>query len=98
MLFEKKKIPCFVLIFDQVEIIQKTLDFLAEYQDRLDVIVMENPSENSPEIKKIVDRLGKAGAIKRHYLFEKNITSAVFTAAINNEADLLKKSQYVVIT
>jgi len=98
MLFEKKKIPCFVLIFDQVEIIRKTLEFLAEYKDRLDVIAMENPSDNSPEIKKIVDRLGKAGAIKRHYFFEKNITSAVFTAAINNEHELLQKSPYVVIT
>ncbi|HKR82350.1 MAG TPA: hypothetical protein VJR27_05140 [Candidatus Saccharimonadales bacterium] len=98
MLFEKKKIPCFVLIFDQVAIIKKTLEFLATYKDRLDVIALENPSDNTPEIKKIVDALGATGGIKRHYLFDKNITSAVFTAAIKNEAEAVRKNPYVVVT
>jgi len=98
MLFEKKKIPCFVLIFDQVEIIRKTLEFLAEYKDRLEIIAVENPSENSPEIKKMIDEFGAAGIVKRHYLFEKNVTGAAYSAAIKNEQSLLEKSSFAVIT
>ncbi len=98
MLFEKKKIPCFVLIFDQVEIIRKTLDFLAEYKDRLDIIALENPSDNTPEIKKMIDEFGKAGVVKRYYLFDKNVTGAAYTAAIKNEMESVRKSPYAVIT
>jgi len=93
-----KKIPCYVLIFDQIEIIQKTLDFLVQYSNKLDLFIIENPSDNTPEIKQIVDTHGKAGLIRRHYLFNKNITSTAFELVINNDLAKLQKSPYVLIT
>jgi Glycosyl transferase family 2 len=98
MLFGKKKIPCYVLVFDQVAIIKRTLDFLTQYADRLDIVVIENPSPSTPEIKKIVERLGKTGIVARYYLLDKNITSGAYTVAVNNEIEAIKKSPFVVIT
>ncbi len=98
MLFGRKKIPCYVLVFDQVEIIQRTLDFLTKYSDRLDIVVLENPSANTSEIKRYVDKLGKAGLVKRYYLFDENITSNAYTLAVERELDMVRRSQYVVVT
>ena len=51
------KIPCYVLVYDQVEIIEQCLDFLADSSDHLDIIVIENPSPNTPKIR-IPARIG----------------------------------------
>lgn len=98
MLLRNKKIPCYVLVFDQVDIIKQSLNFLASFADKLDIIVVENPSPNSPAIGRIIDELGKAGKIRRHYLMSENITSTAYTVAINQELERVRKSRFVVIT
>jgi len=97
MLF-KKKILCYVLIFDQIDIIKQSIDFLCGYSDRLDIIVIENPSPQSPEIKKYIQTLGDQKLIKRHYLFSKNITGNAYTAVLAAESNLIKKSRFVILT
>ncbi|MDB5177149.1 MAG: hypothetical protein JWN75_817 [Candidatus Saccharibacteria bacterium] len=97
MLFQKK-IPCYVLIFDQVDIIKKSLNFLSSHANSLDIIVIENPSNNSPKIKKIVDKLGKEGLIKRHYLMDKNVTSAAVKTVLDEEKSYILKHKYILLT
>lgn len=98
MLWKKKRIPCYVLVFDQVEIIKKSLRFLAAYSNDLDLIVIENPSPNTPKIRKLVDKLGREGVVKRYYLFEENITGNAYGEVLDAERKTIEKSPYVMIT
>jgi 2-C-methyl-D-erythritol 4-phosphate cytidylyltransferase len=78
----KQKIPCYTLIFDQVDIIKRSLEFLSQYVDKIDLIIVENPSANTPEIKKVVDEYGAKGLIKRHYLMDENLTGNALAVAM----------------
>lgn len=98
MLFRKKKIPCYVLIFEQVDIIKRSLEFLAKSSDKIDLIIIENPSQNTPEITKIVDKYGAAGQVKRYYLFDENITGNAYDVVLNQELASIRKSPFVLIT
>ncbi len=101
MLFEKifrKRVLCYVLVFDQVEIIRKSLTFLSEHANALEIIVIENPSPNSAEIGKIVSKLGEAGKVARHYLFSTNITGRAYDMVIQHEAERVSKARFVMIT
>ncbi len=97
MLF-RKKIPCYVMVFDQLDIIKRCLDSLCLESDRLDIVVIENPSDNTPVISKYVERLGRAGKIKRYYLFDKNITNNALHAVWDAEIELIRKSRFVLIS
>jgi len=94
----KQKIPCYVLIFEQTEIIERTLHFLSSYVSDIEIIVIENPSKNTPKIKKMMDKMGKSGLIKKHYLLDKNVTGNAFSLIIEKEADYIKQRKYVMIT
>lgn len=94
----KKKIPCYVLLFEQTEIIKRTLTFLSAYTSTIDIILVENPSVNSPEIKKFVDSLGDRGLIKRHYLLGQNITGNALGVIIDKEKEFIRKAKYVIVT
>ncbi|HEY5442687.1 MAG TPA: hypothetical protein VIJ68_04055 [Candidatus Saccharimonadales bacterium] len=93
-----KKIPCYVLVYDQVAIIKKTLAFLVTYADRLDIVIIENPSDNTPAISKLINSYGEKGLISRYYLFDSNITSTAFGTAINAELQTVKKAPFVLVT
>jgi hypothetical protein len=95
---KKRKVLTYVLVYDQTEIIRKSLDFLTKFSDQLDIVVIENPSPSTPKIKKLVNRYGAAGKIKRYYLFEENIAANVFSAVLENERSIIKKHQFVMIT
>ncbi|HSX23595.1 MAG TPA: hypothetical protein VLE74_00645 [Candidatus Saccharimonadales bacterium] len=86
------------MIFDQIDIINKSLQFLIRYADRLDIVIVENPSDNTPKITKIVDDFGYKGLIKRYYLFDQNITNNAYDVVVNKELKNIKKSPYVIIT
>ncbi|AEQ60317.1 hypothetical protein [Acanthamoeba castellanii mamavirus] len=68
----KQKIPCFVLIYEQVDIIKKCLSFLIKYSDRLNIIIVENYSSNTQTIIKpyVIDLINNK-LIWKYYLFEK---------------------------
>ena len=94
----KRKIPCYVLLFEQTQIIRRTLTFLSAYTDKIDLILVENPSTNSDEIKKLIDSLGAQGLVKRHYLLEQNITGNALGVIIDRERKFIKKSKYTMVT
>lgn len=97
-MLRKKKVLCYVLIFDQVDIIKQSLNFLTQLSDKIEFIIIENPSEHTPEIKKYVTGLGKKGLIKRYYLFDQNITSNAVVTVLDKELDFIKKSSHTIIT
>jgi hypothetical protein len=97
-MFFRKKIPCYVLVFDQLDIIKKSLDFLAKKTDQLEIIVIENPSRNSSKIKRYVEGLGLAGVVSRYYIFEKNITANAIGVVLEAEAKRIRKSPIVMVT
>lgn len=98
MWLPKRKIPCYVLVYEQVDIVRKTMDFLIGYADRLDIIVLENPSQNSPEIGEYIHTLGASKLIKKHYLFAANVTGSAFDTVLNDELAYIRKCPYVLIT
>lgn len=97
MLF-KKKIPCYFLVYDQTKIIKRSLDFITQYSHRLDIIVIENKSPNTPKIRRIIENYGKRKLIKRYYLFDKNIMGKAFDTVITKELQQIRKSSFVMIT
>ncbi|MDB5164325.1 MAG: hypothetical protein JWS12_943 [Candidatus Saccharibacteria bacterium] len=95
---KKKKLLTYVLVFDQYHIIRKTLDFMTAFSDQLEIVIIENPSPNSPKIKKLIDSYGNAGKLKRHYLFEDNIAANVFSVVLERERSVIKKHSLVMLT
>ncbi|MEI9913708.1 MAG: hypothetical protein WDN66_01755 [Candidatus Saccharibacteria bacterium] len=98
LLRNKKKVLCYVLVFDQVEIIEKCLKFICKDADRLEIVVIENPSQHTPEISKFINKLGKDGLIARYYLFDSNITNNAFKTVFKTELDEIKKRKYILQT
>lgn len=97
-MLKRRKIPCYVIIFEQIDIIKQSLDFLTPYSSELDIIIIENPSKNSDKIGELIKEYGRAGLIKRHYLFDTNITGNAYTQVIKTEADFIKKSKFILLT
>jgi hypothetical protein len=95
---KRSKVLTYVLVFDQTEIIHKSIDFLTQYSDQLDIVVIENPSSSTPKIKKMVEDYSKLGKIKRYYLFDENIAANVFSIVLENERQIIKKYKHVMIT
>jgi hypothetical protein len=94
----KKKTLCYVLVFDQVDIVEKCLKSLIRHANDMDIVVIENPSDGTPKIKDFVNDLGKKKLVKRYYLFDKNITNNAFKLVLAREQALIKKTRYVITT
>lgn len=89
---------CYVLVFEQVDIIKQSLTFLCKHTDLIDIVVVENPSSKSKAIASLVKKFGDKGLVKRHYIFDENITGEAYRLVIKNELSELKKRQYIMIT
>lgn len=97
-LHKKTKIPCYVMIYEQLDIITKCLDSLTQSNNELEIIVIENPSTNSKEISKYVHSLGKRGLIARYYQLDSNIAGNAFSMVLLSELEQIKKSRHVIIS
>jgi hypothetical protein len=96
--FKKKKILTYVLVFDQYEIIRKSLDFITRFSDQLEIVIIENPSASSPKIAKLIDVYGQDSKVKRHYLFKENIAANAFWAVLENERSEINRQGLVILT
>lgn len=94
----RSKIPCFVLVYDQVDIVKQSLEFFTKYANKLDIIVIENPSKNTPEIKKLVNKYGERGLITKYCLFNKNVTSNAYDIVLNDMLPYIKKHRFVLVS
>ena len=93
------KIPCVVLIYDNVEIIKRSIGSLQKFRDRLSIHVIENPSEYTNHYTKpaMLSLLG-ANLIDSYNIFDENITNNAFEVFISSECYDLWSSEYIIIT
>jgi hypothetical protein len=98
MFRKKQKVLCYVIIFDQLEIIKQSLNFLTQYANDLEIVVIENPSPNSKLIKKYIAELGAKQLIKRYYLMKENIAGNAYTMVLEAERRHAESSPYVILT
>lgn len=91
------KIPCIVITYFDTEIIQKSLEFLIQ-EPRLQLTVIENPSETTTVNQVYALDLLKSGQIVEYILMDKNISNNAVEMILENKIDSFKKSPYLLIT
>jgi hypothetical protein len=85
--FARRPIPCFVLVYREIEIIRRSIHALACMADRLDIQVIENPSDASDSIRPLLDEYLASGIVKRCFFFEENITNNAFEIILGRELE-----------
>lgn len=86
------KIPCYVTVFFDFENTKKALDYITRYNDKLDIIVLENKSENTEtQIKPYISNLLDENKIEKYFLFEKNIAANALKLAFIHDIDYIMK-------
>ncbi len=94
------KIPCFVIIYYNFEVIKETLNFLIS-EKYFDIYVIENFSiYTNPLIKPFVIEKLKKKEIQNYYLFHKNISSNALELFFDSSCykKIVNKSDYVLLT
>lgn len=97
-MFKRKKIPCYVVVFDELSVIKPSIEFLVKYNDRIEIVVIENTSGNTPNISAYINKLGKEGKLDRYYRFHNNIAGRAFDEVLSEEKKLINRSPYVILT
>ncbi|MGH1276959.1 hypothetical protein ACQVWA_26795 [Bacillus cereus] len=94
------KIPCIVLIFYNFDIIKKSLEFLAEYSDRLDFYIIENPSiHTETKIKPYILSLVNKNIVSKYVLFSNNISNNAIEIFFKHEmVKQLEQYKYILFT
>lgn len=84
------------IVYFVTDIIKKHVDFLSNYHDQADIVILENPSENTNILKQYFLDLIKNKKISKYLLFNDNIGMNVFETYFNhNNIDQYK---YIVVT
>ena len=94
-------LPMYVIFYYDYQIIVRTLKYLKQIKNRyknLEIIAIENNSENSFLISNYIKDYLNNGIISRYYYFNKNISNNAFEQVLNKERKYLSKYQYVIIT
>jgi len=95
----KKKIPCFVFIYHQIDFIKQTLDFLLDYTEEIEIYIVENKSINTEKIiQPYISNLVNSGQVKKYFLFETNITNNAMEMVLESPEINLNNSEYVLLT
>jgi hypothetical protein len=93
------RIPCYVLAFHDAPTVRASLDWLTGFGDRLELVVVENPSERTEgEIRPYVEGLLAAGAVDRYLLMDENITNNAFEVALEHERTRWEGGERVLLT
>lgn len=93
------KIICLVLAYFDFESIKTTCKGLVPYSDRLDLYIVENPSEaTESHIKPFVLDLVRSGHVSHYFLFDKNITNNAFEMVLQSEYINLQDSEYILLS
>lgn len=84
------------IVYFNYDIIIKHLDFLTTVNDRADIIVLENYSENTPNIKEYCLDLIEKQKIFQYWLFDQNIGMNVFETYFRNNK--INQYKYIIVT
>jgi hypothetical protein len=94
-----ERIPCYVLAFHDAPTIAASLDWLARWRDRLELIVLENPSEaTASAIRPDVEARLARGEVDRYLLFDENISNNAFEVALAVDRARWEAAPYVLLT
>lgn len=94
-----KKIPCLVLIYDNVEIIKRSINSLLKYRERLTIHIIENPSAFTEHYTKpSMQSLLYAGLIDSYTLFDANITNNAFEEFLRTTPLPIWDSEFILLT
>lgn len=95
-----RKIPCVVSVYYNFDIIKKTLDFICQYQDMLNIMVVENYSiHTNSNIKPYMLELLNNEIITKYVLFEENISNNALELIFkNNLIDELDQHEFFILT
>lgn len=94
-----KKIPCIVLVYYSTEVIKKSLDFITKASDKLDIIVLENRSENTEKlIKPYLSKLLECKKISMYVEFLDNITNNALEEFFDTNIIDLNAYENIIIT
>ncbi|CUI15909.1 hypothetical protein PNK_0272 [Candidatus Protochlamydia naegleriophila] len=92
-----KKIPCFVLIYSESNLIKNALNNLVQNKD-LDIYVIENKSLQSSENQLFCLDLLHRQLITNYILFDENISNNAFEVMIKRYKERIKVAEYVLVT
>lgn len=99
LISQKNKKPlCYVLVYSEFDIIKKSLDCICKLSDKIDIVVIENKSNNSPKIQRFIHKLGENHKIKRYYQFEENVANTAYEVVLNAEKKHIKRASYIILT
>ena len=94
-----ERIPCYVLAFHDAPTIAASLDWLANWRDRLELIVLENPSEATETlIRPDLEARLRRGQIDRYLLFDENISNNAFEVALLLDGERWQAAPHVLLT
>lgn len=91
-----KRIPCIILCYYDFRAVKESLTFFSKYKDRLELIVVENPSTHSDKIKPFINNLMFNKEIDYYIEMDENIgLNAVQILLDENIADW-RSSKYII--
>jgi predicted SAM-dependent methyltransferase len=86
-----------IIYFNQ-DLIKTHVDFLVDYSDKADVVILENPSHITKETSKYCIDLVKQKKLYKYLLFDENIGMNTFETFFESNLIDLEKYSYIVIT
>jgi predicted SAM-dependent methyltransferase len=92
------RIPCLALVYFDLDAIRKRLNSLFAEKRRLELTVIENPSEHSTSIRPWLERMTRCGLIERCVLFDENIAGNAIAETLEKQVVSLANSPYVILT
>lgn len=93
------KVPCYILIFFDFDIIKKSIDFITKYSDKLDINIVENYSDyTESQIKPYILDLVRQRKVNNYYLFDENIGANALTTIVRFDKEYIKNYPYFMAT
>ena len=93
-----KKILLTSIVYFNEQLVKTHVDFLTSVSDKADVIVLENPSDKTPEISEYCKNLVKQNKLYKYLLFDQNIGMNTFETLFNSSIININDYSYVIIT
>lgn len=92
------KVLCYVLIYGEASVIRRSLDSITGLSDYLDIVLIENPSDQTPEVSTFIQHLADKGKISAHYLFDHNISNNAYNTVLTAELARIRRSPFVIVS
>ncbi len=93
-----KKTTIFFLAYFDFDVIKRSLESFYELSEFIEIIVIENGSVNSAEIRIFLKKEINRGKIHSCYFFHKNISNNSIEIVISKELEKISRDEYFIIS